>query len=108
MNLIESVALTHADTPVKSSSNIALNKEIERARCRCDLGLQRLSYAEFPRERRQDPQKDWLTGGVMGWRGPWGKIYPTKLRLYFQEITEGQWVQVAKECSGVRPCCIFR
>jgi hypothetical protein len=32
----------------------------------------------------------------LGWCGPWGTTYPTNLRLYFQEITEEQWVQVAK------------
>ncbi|MBF8254818.1 MAG: putative cytochrome c, partial [Deltaproteobacteria bacterium] len=43
------------------------------------------------------PQKEWLTGGVMGWRGPWGTTYPANLRLYFQEINEAQWVQLARE-----------
>ena len=38
-----------------------------------------------------------MTGGVLGWRGSWGTTYPANLRLYFQEITEDQWVQVAKE-----------
>ena len=96
MNLIESVALTHADAPAKSSSNIALNKEIERGRY--VVAISGCNDCHTPNFLvNGGPQKDWLTDGVMGWRGPWGKTYPTNLRLYFQEITEGQWVQVAKE-----------
>lgn len=43
----------------------------------------------------------------MGWRGPWGTTYPTNLRLYFQEITEGQWVQIAKEMQRRPPMPYF-
>jgi len=37
-----------------------------------------------------------LTGSQLGWRGPWGTTYPTNLRLYMQDISEEQWIQVAK------------
>ena len=30
------------------------------------------------------PEKDWLKGDSMGWRGPWGTTYASNLRLYMQ------------------------
>ncbi len=42
------------------------------------------------------PEKDWLTGDALGWRGDWGTTYPTNLRTYMQSLTEEQWVKVAK------------
>lgn len=43
------------------------------------------------------PQSDWLTGSALGWRGSWGTTYPANLRLFFQALTEEQWVLMAKE-----------
>jgi len=30
------------------------------------------------------PEKQWLTGDQLGWRGPWGTTYAANLRLYMQ------------------------
>jgi mono/diheme cytochrome c family protein len=93
-----------ADAPAKSSSKVALNKQIERGRYVVAIaGCNDCHTPNFLVNGGKTPQKDWLTGGVVGWRGPWGTTYPTNLRLYFQEITEGQWVQVAKEMQRRPP-----
>ena len=42
------------------------------------------------------PEKQWLTGDQLGWRGPWGTTYPSNLRLFMSKITEAQWVTTAK------------
>jgi mono/diheme cytochrome c family protein len=42
------------------------------------------------------PEKEWLTGDALGWRGPWGTTYPSNLRLYMQDLSEDQWVRKAK------------
>jgi mono/diheme cytochrome c family protein len=42
------------------------------------------------------PEKEWLTGDALGWRGPWGTTYPSNLRLYMQDLSEEQWVRKAK------------
>ncbi len=42
------------------------------------------------------PEKDWLTGDRLGWRGPWGTTYGVNLRQYMQTLTEAQWVTAAK------------
>lgn len=42
------------------------------------------------------PEAQWLTGDVLGWRGPWGTTYPANLRLYMQDLKEDQWVKEAR------------
>ena len=42
------------------------------------------------------PEKQWLTGSQLGWRGPWGTTYPSNLRLVLSRMTEDQWVKTAK------------
>jgi hypothetical protein len=42
------------------------------------------------------PEKDWLVGDQLGWRGGWGTTYPANLRLYMQTVSEDEWVKAAK------------
>ena len=49
------------------------------------------------------PEKDWLVGDSLGWRGPWGTTYPVNLRLYMQKITEAEWVDQAKSLETRPP-----
>lgn len=42
------------------------------------------------------PEKDWLAGDRMGWRGPWGTTYASNLRLAMQKLTEEQWLTTAR------------
>ena len=42
------------------------------------------------------PEKQWLTGDQLGWRGPWGTTYSSNLRLYMQNLSEDQWLKIAK------------
>ena len=52
-------------------------------------------------------EADYLTGGKVGWRGTWGTTYPANLRLYFQSLSEDQWVGVAKEIQRRPPMPFF-
>jgi mono/diheme cytochrome c family protein len=38
----------------------------------------------------------WLIGDSFGWRGPWGTTYASNLRLFVKDMSEDQWVQVAR------------
>lgn len=49
------------------------------------------------------PEKDWLQGDALGWRGPWGTTYPVNLRNYFAKLTEKQWVTKAKKLEARPP-----
>ncbi len=42
------------------------------------------------------PEQDWLKGDSIGWRGPWGTTYASNLRLYMQNLSEEQWIQVSR------------
>ena len=42
------------------------------------------------------PEKDWLKGDGMGWRGPWGTTYASNLRLFMHNLSEEQWVRIAR------------
>lgn len=41
-------------------------------------------------------EKLWLTGDILGWRGPWGTTYSSNLRLYMQTLSEAEWLKVAR------------
>lgn len=49
------------------------------------------------------PEKDWLQGDGLGWRGPWGTTYPINLRNYMSKLTEAQWVATAKKLEARPP-----
>ena len=51
----------------------------------------------------QVPEREWLTGDALGWRGPWGTTYPTNLRLYFATLSEDEWVRRAQSLSARPP-----
>ncbi|HVL35313.1 MAG TPA: cytochrome C [Burkholderiales bacterium] len=50
----------------------------------------------YPEKGGKVPESEWLTGDILGWRGPWGTTYPSNLRLYFQKLTEAEWVKLGK------------
>lgn len=41
------------------------------------------------------PEKDWLVGDQLGYRGGWGTTYPTNLRRYFARTSEAEWLHAA-------------
>ena len=97
-----------ADTPAKTAAKPASSKEIERGRYLVMItGCNDCHTPDFLVNGGKTPEKDRLTGATMGWRGPWGTTYPVNLRLSFQEMTEGQWVQLAKEIQRRPPMPYF-
>ena len=49
------------------------------------------------------PEKDWLMGDSLGWRGPWGTTYAINLRLYMAELSEQDWLALAKHLETRPP-----
>jgi mono/diheme cytochrome c family protein len=49
------------------------------------------------------PEADWLQGGDVGYAGPWGVSYPTNLRLSFQNMSEEQFLELARAGKGRPP-----
>jgi len=49
------------------------------------------------------PEKDWLMGDAVGWRGDWGTTYAPNLRITVSTISEDQWVKTAKSLQTRPP-----
>jgi mono/diheme cytochrome c family protein len=49
------------------------------------------------------PVSKWLVGSNVGFRGPWGTIYPANVRQRFTEITENQWLAMVRTREGPEP-----
>lgn len=49
------------------------------------------------------PEQDWLTGDAVGWSGPWGTTYPINLRLHLADLTEEQWLVIARSAVARPP-----
>lgn len=58
---------------------------------------------EYPPKGGKVPEAQWLTGDALGWQGPWGTTYSTNLRLYFQGLTEDEWVKKGKNLNARPP-----
>ena len=51
----------------------------------------------------KNPESEWLTGNPVGFRGPWGTTYPSNLRLYFQTLSEEEWLKLAHTRNTMPP-----
>ncbi len=49
------------------------------------------------------PEKQWLTGSPVGYKGPWGTTYASNLRLLVQNTDEKTWVAMLKMGKGNPP-----
>ena len=58
---------------------------------------------DYPAKGGKVPEAEWLTGDALGWQGPWGTTYATNLRLYFQDLTEDEWVKKGKNLMARPP-----
>lgn len=53
------------------------------------------------------PEKDWLLGDSIGYRGPWGTTFPVNLRLYMKGMTEERWLAVARNLKSRPPMASY-
>jgi hypothetical protein len=49
------------------------------------------------------PTAGWMVGSSIGFRGPWGTVYPANVRLEFQRIDESQWLTMVRTRGGHPP-----
>ncbi len=52
------------------------------------------------------PESRWMTGGRIGYRGPWGTVYPPNVRLLFAETSEDAWL-FSTQTGGGRPPMVW-
>ncbi len=59
--------------------------------------------AGFALNNGRVPERQWLMGDELGWRGPWGTTYPTNLRSYFNSVSEDDWILRARNLTTRPP-----
>ena len=89
---------SHAADPASlASAKPPSSKELARGRYLVMItGCNDCHTAGYAPSGGKVPEKEWLKGDALGWRGPWGTTYAGNLRLYMQRLSEEQWVTVAK------------
>jgi mono/diheme cytochrome c family protein len=84
-------------SPLQAQEKKKSDPQVQRGRYLVQIaGCNDCHTANYAMTGGKVPEKDWLTGDALGWRGPWGTTYATNLRLYMQERTEEQWIKTAK------------
>jgi mono/diheme cytochrome c family protein len=83
--------------PASAATPVATDmKSVERGRYLVKItGCNDCHTSGYAQSGGKVPEKQWLMGDRLGWRGPWGTTYASNLRLYIHKITEDQWVKVA-------------
>ena len=85
-----------AQSALAGAGKASASQSIERGRYLVKIsGCNDCHTAGYAQAGGRIPEKQWLTGDHLGWRGPWGTTYPSNLRLYMSRISEDQWVKTA-------------
>jgi mono/diheme cytochrome c family protein len=90
--------------PVAAQERKKADPQVQRGRYLMKIaGCHDCHTADYAPSGGKVPEAQWLTGDALGWRGPWGTTYPTNLRLYFQSLTEDEWVKKGKTLTARPP-----
>lgn len=53
--------------------------------------------AGYPEQGGKVPEGQWLKGAPVGFQGPWGTTYASNLRLVVDRLSEGEWLEHARQ-----------
>lgn len=94
---IASLVLVIATSDTTAAATTAEKQQLDRGRYLVIVaGCNDCHTAGYADAAGKIPEKDWLMGDRIGWRGPWGTTYSSNLRLSMQRLTEEQWLTVAR------------
>ena len=86
-----------AGQAARNPGNTADTQYIERGRYLVKIaGCNDCHTAGYAQTAGQVPEKEWLLGDQLGWRGPWGTTYPANLRLTMTALSENDWIRTAQ------------
>ena len=92
------VAAASAQNVFAEAARTAESNSIDRGRYIVKIaGCNDCHTSGYAQTGGQVPEKQWLTGDQIGWRGPWGTTYPGNLRLFMQNLSEDQCGQDSKD-----------
>ncbi|MGJ7916600.1 c-type cytochrome [Massilia sp. LXY-6] len=93
------VTVSAADNTVRTPASGAKAKgsTIERGRYLVQVaGCNDCHTAGYAQAEGKLPEKEWLLGDRLGFRGPWGTTYPANLRLTMSNMSESEWIKSAQ------------
>jgi hypothetical protein len=67
------------------------------------MGCNSCHTPDYMIQRSSIPEEDWLVGSTLGFRGTYGTTYPTNLRLLLNNMTEDEWLVLAKQMRKNSP-----
>jgi mono/diheme cytochrome c family protein len=90
-------AMAAARQSLAQEPGAAGGKSVERGRYVVKIGgCNDCHTSGYTQSGGRVPEKLWLAGDRLGWRGPWGTTYPSNLRMYVRTVSEDEWVKIAK------------
>ncbi len=85
------------DSPAKNIAAYGKAASIEQGRYLARIaGCNDCHTAGYMASAGNVPEAQWLLGDTLGWQGDWGTTYAINLRLYVQDMSEEQWVTLAR------------
>jgi hypothetical protein len=90
--------LTGLEAKRQQSVAIDRGRQVIRA-----LGCNMCHTPDYMVKKSNIPEEDWLVGSTLGFRGPNGTVYPTNLRLLLNDMTEDDWLVLAKQMREASP-----
>ena len=88
------LAMSHAGAAQPAKAD---KQSIERGRYLAKIaGCNDCHTAGYAMTGGKVPEKDWLMGDSLGWRGDWGTTYAPNLRMTLSKMTEDEWIKTAK------------
>jgi len=97
-------ALAFAFTHTASAAPKADDASVARGRYIAKIGgCNDCHTAGYAPSGGKVPEKDWLMGDALGWRGDWGTTYPSNLRITLSKLSENEWVKTAKTMQARPP-----
>ncbi|HVE50242.1 MAG TPA: cytochrome C [Casimicrobiaceae bacterium] len=82
-------AVYAADAP--NASSIARGRYIAKIG-----GCNDCHTAGYAEKGGKVPEREWLLGDRLGYRGGWGTTYPSNLRMLVAGMTQAQWMKYAR------------
>jgi len=93
-----------ADSGKQMSDKAQQPSDIERGRHLVKImGCNDCHTPDYMVTRSNIPEEDWLVGGPLGFRGPLGTVYPTNLRLMMNNMSEDDWLALARQMREDSP-----
>lgn len=94
---VAALAVAGTDAAFAQTSTKKMSAEAKRGRYLVQIaGCNDCHTPNYPESGGKVDEKLWLTGSPVGWRGPWGTTYPPNLRLDAHDMSEADFIKLAR------------